>query len=66
LTIARDSREKYELCHTLEFERRKPRGRDGIWVWASGYNGDIKRAAYGYEPTREAAMTAFAKGRRRE
>ena len=31
------------------------------WMWASGHNGDIKRAAYGYEPTREAAMAAFAK-----
>jgi hypothetical protein len=27
----------------------------------SGYNGDIKRAAHVYEPTREAAMAAFAK-----
>src|SRR5262245_9482014 len=27
-------------------------------MWASGHNGDIKRAAYGYEPTREAAMAA--------
>jgi hypothetical protein len=26
---------------------------------ASGHNGDIKRAAFGYEPTREAAMAAF-------
>jgi len=25
-------------------------------MWASGHNGDIKRAAQGYEPTREAAM----------
>jgi len=24
-------------------------------------NGDIKRAAHGYKPTREAAMAAFAK-----
>jgi hypothetical protein len=36
-----------------------PQGRP--WMWASGHNGDIKRAAYGYEPTREAAMAAFAK-----
>jgi hypothetical protein len=36
------------------------------WIWASGHNGDIKRAAYGYEPTREAAMAAFAKSWRRE
>ena len=25
------------------------------WMWASGHNGDIRRAAFGYEPTREAA-----------
>ena len=31
------------------------------WMWASGHNGDIERAAHGYEPTREAAMAAFAK-----
>jgi hypothetical protein len=31
-------------------------------MWASGHNGDIRRAAPGYEPTREAAMAAFAKG----
>jgi hypothetical protein len=40
-----------------------PRGRP--WMWASGHNGDIKRAAHGYEPTREAAMAAFAKSWRR-
>jgi len=31
------------------------------WMWASGHNGDIRRAAHSYEPTREAAMAAFAK-----
>jgi hypothetical protein len=36
-----------------------PEGRP--WMWASGHNGDIRRAAHGYEPTREAAMSAFAK-----
>ena len=41
-----------------------PQGRP--WMWASGHNGDIKRAAYGYEPTREAAMQAFAKSWRRQ
>jgi hypothetical protein len=30
-------------------------------MWASGHNGDIRRGAHGYEPTREAAMAAFAK-----
>jgi hypothetical protein len=38
---------------------------DQPWMWASGHNGDIRRAAYGYEPTREAAMEAFAKSWRR-
>ena len=38
---------------------------DRPWMWASGHNGDIKRAAHGYEPTREAAMAAFAKSWRR-
>jgi len=41
-----------------------PEGRP--WMWARGHNGDIKRAAHGYEPTREAAMAAFAKSWRRE
>ena len=41
-----------------------PQGRP--WMWASGHNGDIKRAAYGYEATREAAMAAFSKSWRRE
>jgi hypothetical protein len=30
-------------------------------MWASGHNGDIRRAAHGYEETREAAKAAFAK-----
>jgi hypothetical protein len=34
-------------------------------MWASGHNGDIHRAAHGYEPTREAVMAAFAKSWRR-
>jgi hypothetical protein len=34
--------------------------------WASGHNGEIKRAVYGYEATREAAMGAFAKSWRYE
>ena len=36
------------------------------WMWASGHNGDIRRAAFGYEPTREAAMAAFANSWRKE
>jgi hypothetical protein len=36
-----------------------PQGRPSMW--ASGHHGNIKRAAHGYEPTREAAMAAFAK-----
>jgi hypothetical protein len=39
---------------------------DRPWLWASGHNGDIARAAHGYEPTREAAMAAFAKSWRRQ
>jgi hypothetical protein len=38
---------------------------DQRWMWASD-NGDIRRAAHGYEPTREAAMAAFAKSWHRE
>jgi hypothetical protein len=34
---------------------------DRPWMWASGHNGEIRRAAHGYEPTREAAMAAFAR-----
>jgi hypothetical protein len=37
---------------------------DRPWMWASGHNGDIKRAAHGL--TREQAMAAFAKSWRRE
>jgi hypothetical protein len=39
---------------------------DRPWMWASGHNGEIRRAAYGYEPTREAAMQVFAKSWHRE
>lgn len=35
------------------------------WMWASGHNGAIERAAHGYEPTCEAALAAFAKSWRR-
>jgi hypothetical protein len=38
---------------------------DRHWMWTSGHNGDIKRSAYGYQPTREAAVAAFAKSWRR-
>jgi hypothetical protein len=38
---------------------------DRTWMWASGHNGDIRRAAHGYEQTREAAMAAFAKSWKR-
>jgi hypothetical protein len=30
-------------------------------MWASGHNGENKRAVHGFEPTREAVMAAFAK-----
>jgi hypothetical protein len=39
---------------------------DRPWRWASGHNGKIRRAAHGYEPTREAAMAVFAKSWRCE
>jgi hypothetical protein len=45
------------------FDAVGPQGRP--WMWASGHNGEIKRASHGYEPTREAAMAAFAKSWRR-
>jgi hypothetical protein len=41
-----------------------PQGRP--WMWTSGHNGHIRRAAHGYEATREAAMAAFAKSWRRQ
>ena len=43
-----------------------PGGRPWMWMWASGHHGHIRRAAHGYEATREAAMAAFAKSWRRE
>jgi hypothetical protein len=39
---------------------------DRHWMWASGHNGHIRRAAHDYESTREAAMAAFAKSWRRK
>ena len=43
----------------------RPNGRP--WMWASGHSADsVKRAAHGYEATREAAMAAFAKSWRRQ
>jgi|EndMetStandDraft_3_1072993.scaffolds.fasta_scaffold652771_1 hypothetical protein len=38
---------------------------DQPWMWASGHNGEIRRAAHGYESTREAAMAAVAESWRR-
>jgi hypothetical protein len=37
---------------------------DWQWMWASGHNGEIRRAAH--EPMRGAAMAAFPKSWRRE
>ena len=39
---------------------------DRPWMWVSGHNGHIRRAAHGYEPTCEQAMAAFARSWRRE
>jgi hypothetical protein len=42
-----------------------PQGRP--WMWPSGHSAaTVERAAHGYEPTRKAAMAAFAKSWRRE
>lgn len=49
----------------FHLEAVAPEGR--CWMWASGHSADsISRAAHGYEPTRKAAMAAFAKSWRRE
>jgi hypothetical protein len=59
--------ERRRLRRAGEWRRRRAhfqgagRARGSPLGWASGQNGDIKRAAYGYEPTREDAMKAFAK-----
>ena len=34
------------------------------WMWASGHNGGLRRAAHGYEPTREAAIAKAEAGYR--
>jgi hypothetical protein len=40
---------------------------DRRWMWASGHSAaTVKRAAHGYERTREVAMAAFAKSWRRD
>jgi hypothetical protein len=39
---------------------------DQPWMWTSGHNGDIRRAAHGYAQTREAAMAAFSKSWRKQ
>jgi hypothetical protein len=43
----------------------KPAEASCLWTLAYGYHED-RTPAYGYEPTREAAMAAFAKSWRRE
>jgi hypothetical protein len=42
-----------------------PEGTPWLWTLAYGYHED-RTPTYGYEPTREAAMAAFAKSWRRE
>src|SRR5262245_39723082 len=46
-----------KLTVTRVASRRQLHFLDGARLLASGHNGDITGAAYGYEPTREAAMT---------
>jgi hypothetical protein len=41
-----------------------PVSQPGLWTLAYGFHED-RTPTYGYEPTREAAMAAFAKSRRR-
>jgi hypothetical protein len=53
-----------EVVGRIMLSRAAPQDRP--WIWASGHNGDIRRAAHGYEATREAAMVAFARSWRRE
>src|SRR5262245_54865984 len=45
------------FCHVVLFATLA-----AAWMWASGHT---ERAAHGYEPTREAAMAAFAASWRR-
>jgi hypothetical protein len=40
--------------------------RNRLCMRASDHNGNIKRATYGYELTREAAMVAFARSWHRD
>jgi hypothetical protein len=42
-----------------------PQDRQWMWTLAYGYHED-RRPTHGYEPTREAAMAAFAKSWRRK
>ena len=42
-----------------------PEGSPWMWTLAFGYHED-RTPTHGYEPTREAAMAAFAKSWRRE
>ena len=42
-----------------------PEGTPRLWTLAFGYHED-RTSTHGYEPTREAAMAAFAKSWRRE
>jgi len=57
-------RGKAQFCdggHKLGVARCRRLIRDQPWTWASGHSAaTIKRAADGYEATREAAMAAFA------
>jgi hypothetical protein len=66
-----DNQEDYDVLEDgkvvgriFHLEGAAPEGRP--WMWASGHGVHIKRAAHGYEPTREATMAAFAKSWRRE
>jgi hypothetical protein len=48
-----------------EIASTRARWRTSLWTLAFGYHED-RTPTHGYEPTREAAMAAFAKSWRRE
>jgi hypothetical protein len=41
-----------------------PQGRP--WMWASGHNGDYRRAAHGYEPTRSPGVGGGSRRSRKQ
>jgi hypothetical protein len=54
-----------KLVERIFVSQAAPRDRQWMWTIAYGHHED-RTPTRGYEPTREAAMTAFAKSWRRE